>query len=209
MLVLLVATLGTSTADAQDAPLTGIESVSILFEELDQDDTRCGLSDDDIRPAVANAFREGDVTVSDAPEPVVAYVGIATTVREDAELCASDYHISLMTRVEVAPPFAAESVSGLLSLTTEAGTVASARRDHPGRVTPGLSELARDLAGQIRLANTLPIGIAVEPPATTPEQDSAYRVARCQGRLSSPRLIPLETRLRDLEALQCQELVER
>jgi hypothetical protein len=145
MLVLLVATLGTSTADAQDAPLTGIESVSILFEELDQDDTRCGLSDDDIRPAVANAFREGDVTVSDAPEPVVAYVGIATTVREDAELCASDYHISLMTRVEVAPPFAAESVSGLLSLTTEAGTVASARRDHPGRVTAGLSELARDL----------------------------------------------------------------
>lgn len=207
ILVLLVATLGTPLAHAQNRPLTGIESLSILVEDLDEDNVGYGLADDVIRPAVADAFREGGIAVRDVSDPIVAYVRIATTVRENSEQCASDYEITLMARVEVAPSFAAESISGLLSLRSEAGSVSSARSDHALRVTSGLSVLARDLATRIHISSEPTARAEVEPAATTPEEDSAYRVARCRELLSSPRLVPLETRVRDLHALKCLELI--
>ena len=208
ILVLLVATLGTPLAHAQNRPLTGIESLSILVEDLDEDNVVCGLADDVIHPAVADAFREGGVAVRDVSDPIVAYVRIATTVRENSEQCASDYEISLMARIEVAPSFAAESISGLLSLRTEAGSVSSARSDHSLHVASGLSVLARDLATRIHISSEPTARAEVEPAATTPEEDNAYRVARCRELLSSPRLVPLETRVRDLHALKCLELIE-
>lgn len=209
ILALLVATLGTSLGHAQSQPLTGIESLSVLVEELDQDSAGCGLADDVVRPAVADAFREGGVAVSDVSDPVVAYVKIATTVRENSGQCASDYEISLMARVEVAPSFSAESISGLLSLTSAAGSVSSARSDHPLRVTSGLADLARDLATQVHLSSEPTARAEVDPAATTEEEGRAYRVARCRELLSSPRLVPPETRMRDLQALKCLELIER
>ena len=209
ILVLLVATVGTSLAHAQNHPLTGIDSLSILVEEPDQDSAGCGLADDVVRPAVADAFREGGVAVSDVSDPVVAYVTIATNVREHSGQCVSDYEISLMARVEVAPSFSAESISGLLSLSSATGSVSSARSDHALQVTSGLADLARDLATQIHLSSESTAGTEVEPAATTEEEDHAYRVARCQELLSSPRLVPPETRARDLQALKCPELIER
>ena len=169
LLVLLVAALGASFADAQDQSLTGVESVSVLVDDLDPDNVGCGLSEDAIRLAVTNAFH--------------------------------------MARVEVAPPLVAESVSGLLALRREAGTESSDHGDHAARVTAGLSGLARNLALQMHRANEPAASTVVEPIATTPAEDNAYRVARCQELLSSPRLVPLETRVRDVEELKCQELV--
>ncbi len=207
LLVLLVAALGASFADAQDQSLTGVESVSVLVDDLDPDNVGCGLSEDAIRLAVTNAFQAGNITVSSATESVIAYVRIATTTPENSDRCTSDYEISLMARVEVAPPLVAESVSGLLALRREAGTESSAHGDHAARVTAGLSGLARNLALQMHRANEPTASTVVEPVATTPAEENAYRVARCQELLSSPRLVPVETRVRDLEELKCQELV--
>ena len=205
--VLLVAILGTSFADAQDQNLTGIERVSLLVDSLDHNASRCGLSDDVIRVAATNAFEEGGVVISNASEPVVALVTVVTTVSENSDRCASDYDISLMARVEVGPPLAAGPVSGLLSLRSEAGAVSSLRSSHSARVSSGLSALARDLATEIRRATEPEASTAAELDAIAPEDNGAYRIARCRELLSSPRLVPTETRQRDLQELRCQELV--
>lgn len=207
ILVLLVATVGTSLAHAQDRPLTGIENLSILVEGRYEDNAACGLTDTLIHSAVADTFRENGVAVSDGSDPVVAYITVATAVGENVDQCGTDYEISLVARVEVAPSASAESVSGLLSLWSGEGSVSSARDEHPARVIAGVSDLASDLATRIHVSGEPAVRPETEPAATTPEEDSAYRVARCRELLSSPRLVPSETRVRDLHALKCDELI--
>lgn len=207
ILALLVMALGPSFASAQNQNLSGIERLDLLVNGFAQDNTGCGVSDDVVRRAVTSAFEANDVSVSSESEPVVALVRVSTTAEGNTDRCVSDYEISLMARVEVAPSPVQEPIAGLLSLWSETRAVASDRPDHLDRVTSGLSSLARDLATQIHLANQPSTAAVVERPATPPADTGAYRIARCRELLSSPRLIPRETRLRDLDALKCQELV--
>ena len=207
ILVVLVSSLGTSSASAQNQNLAGIERVNILVNGLVQDSTSCGMSEDVVRRVVTSAFEGHDVTVSGASEPIVAVVSVSTTAAGNSGRCESDYQISLMARVEVAPSAAEEPIAGLLSLWSESRVVASDRRDHPDRATSGLSSLASELAAQIRLANQPRSPARADRTATQPVDDPTYRIARCRELLSSPRLVPFETRRRDLEELRCQELV--
>ena len=206
ILVLLIVVLGAPSAHAQDDNLAGIDSVSILVEELNQDSADCGLSDDAVRLAAAGGFLKGDVTVSEADEPVMASIRIDTIVLEDTDECASNYRISLMALVEAAPSFSTEPVSGLLTVEQGGGVLFSARGDHRARLTSALSETAEDLVTKIRPANQSAPEATVAPAARAQQGGSAYRIARCQELLSSPGLVPLETRVRDLRELKCHEL---
>ena len=138
---------------ARDDNLAGIDSVRILVEELNQDAARCGLSDDVVRLAAAGGFLKGDVTVSEADEPVTAAIRIDTVVLENTNECASDYRVSLMALAEAAPASSVEPVLGLLTVKQAGGVLFSARGDHRARLTLALSETAKDLATKIRLAN--------------------------------------------------------
>ena len=201
----LVAVLATPIASAQNQNLAGIEHVGLLVNGLDRSNTGCGVTEGAVRRTVSGAFQQHDVTVGDDSEPIVASVRVSTTL-DGSGRCASAYEIALTARIEVAPSALEAPVTGLLSLWTEARAVDSDRPDHLDAVTAGLSSLATDLAIQIRLANPS-ASTVVERPGTQPPDDPAYRIARCQELLSSPRLIPLETRIRDLDELQCEELV--
>ena len=156
---------------ARDDNLAGIDSVRILVEELNQDAARCGLSDDVVRLAAAGGFLKGDVTVSEADEPVTAAIRIDTVVLENTNECASDYRVSLMALAEAAPASSVEPVLGLLTVKQAGGVLFSARGDHRARLTLALSETAKDLATKIRLANQ---------PAT--RDDGCTRCARATRR---------------------------
>ena len=128
ILVLLIVVLGAPFARAQDDNLTGIDSVSILVEELNQDSriAACPTTQCDSQ---LRGFLKGDVTVSEADEPVMAFIRIDTIVLENTDECASNYRISLMALVRAAPSFSTEPVSGLLTVKQGGGVLFSARGD--------------------------------------------------------------------------------
>ena len=206
-ITLAIVVLGTPLAHAQGEDLTGVDSVRIVVETLGQPATACGLSADAIRLAAAEGFLEGDLTVSEASGSVIAYVQSTTMFFEDEGGCASAYEISLRTSVTGTPSLIAEPVSGLLPLEDRRGTVLSGRGSHRTRVASALSKIARDLATAIQRAKPRAPETTVAPAAPGHGTNRAYRIARCQELLSSPRLVPPETRARDLRELACHELV--
>lgn len=206
--VLLIVVLGAPSARAQDDNLTGIDRVRVLVEELNQDAARCGLSDDVVRRAAAEGFLKGDVTVSEADEPVTAAIRIDTVVLENTNECASDYRISLMALARAAPSSSVEPLLGLLAVKQGGGVLFSTRGDHRARLTLALSETAGNLAAEMRLADQPAPETTVAPAAPMQRGESAYRVARCRELLGSPSVVPLETRVRDLRELKCHEAAD-
>ena len=77
-------------------------------------------------------------------------------------------------------------------------------QDSPPDVT--LSEIAKDLATEVQLANQLAPSTTVAPATPAEQGNNAYRVARCGELARSPRLVPPETLARELRELECNTL---